>query len=317
MKVFLTVLLSTWMTATAWAATPATAGVQRAHQAYLDGNGKVLLSEIKFVLEQNPNPSVQKNMLDLFSAAQKNKVFNATEPNWHLPKEITYAGVESLRRYRLESGKVVYSMNLSVDVVNGAELEQLQLIRYPNQVVLDKNANVGDWTSSVNTDGQAVNNWASTPTSISPNDEGLYLLNIQIKGQPAVQGWFILANKNASANPVVLAPKMNQVFSDNQPLFRWNQYLSPEFKPGESVRVGLRISQAGGDEPGVAQIRLKDPKAAFYKYGDRGVTDDFRGPTSLVPGDYQFHITYREAEKFGDLQIRRSSSTKIPFSVKP
>jgi hypothetical protein len=63
---------------------------------------------------------------------------------------------------------------------------------------------------------------------------------------------------------------------------------------------------------------LKDPKATSYKFGDRSSTEyDVNGPSSLVPGDYQFHITYREAEKFGDLQIRRSSSTKVPFSIKP
>lgn len=317
MKVFLTILISAWIATTAWAAPLVPTGVQRAHQAYLNGNGKILLAEIKSVLEQSLNLSVQKNMLDLYSAAQKNGVLKDLEPNWKLPKEITWAGIESIRRYRVESGRVVYAINASVDVVKGATLEQLQVIRYPNQVILDKAAGIGDWSSSQNNDDEAINNWGGSPSTIVANEEGLYLLNIQVQGQPAVQGWFILANKNSSASPVMTAPKVNQVFTDDQPLFKWRAFQSPEYKAGEAVNIAMRVSQAIDQEPEVAYWRLKDPKSASFKFGDKGATKEFRGPTSLSPGDYHLNITYRETEEFGDLKIRRASSTKIPFSVRP
>jgi hypothetical protein len=316
MKVFLTVLVSTWIATTAGAAPLVPAGVQRAHQAYLNGNGKTLLTEIKSVLEQSPNSAVQKNMLDLYSAAQKNGVLKDLEPNWKLPKEITYAGVESIRRYRVESGRIVYAINASVDVAKGATLEQLQVIRYPNQVILDKAAGIGDWSSSQNSDDESINNWGGSPSTISANEEGLYLLNIQVQGQPPIQGWFILANKNSSASPVVIAPKVGQVFVDDQPLFKWTAFHSPEYKSGENVNIAMRISQAVDQEPEVAYWRMKDPKSSSYKFGDKSAAKEFRGPSSLSPGDYQLTLTYRETEMFGDLQIRRASSTKIPFSVR-
>jgi hypothetical protein len=78
----------------------------------------------------------------------------------------------------------------------------------------------------------------------------------------------------------------------------------------------MRISQAVDQEPEVAYWRMKDPKSSSYKFGDKSAAKEFRGPSSLSPGDYQLTLTYRETEMFGDLQIRRASSTKIPFSVR-
>lgn len=317
MKFILTVFISTYFATMAWSAAPVPAGVQRAHQAYLDGNGRSLLTEIKSVLEQNPHSSIQKNMLSLFAAAQKNGVLKEVEPNWKLPKEITYAGIESLRRYRVESGRVVYSLNISMNVAKGASLEQLQVIRFPNQVVLDKSAGIGDWSSSDNHEEESINHWGSSPATASVNEEGLYLLNFQIQGQPLVQGWFILTNKNSSASPVVTVPKINQIFTEDQPLFKWMAFRSPEHQANERSQIGIRVNRDGAQEMKNAQWRLKDPQATSYKYGDKNAAKDFRGPSSLIPGDYQLYLTYREMEEFGDLQIRRSSATKIPFSVRP
>lgn len=87
-------------------------------------------------------------------------------------------------------------------------------------------------------------------------------------------------------------------------------------KPIESFRTD-RVNRAGGDEPEVVQVRLIGSKATAYKYGDKAAVKEFNGPERLSAGDYMASITYREAEEFGGLQIRRTSSTKVPFSVKP
>lgn len=297
-------------------AEPMPAAVRRAHDAYLRGDGNALVFEIKSALEQsNGQGATKQNMLGLYAAAVKNDLFKNVEPRWHLPKEITYASFESHRRYKVENGKVVYFLAVAFGIQNGATLDQLQIVRFPNEVIFDKAANIGDW--NIKSDPKETDVWAGNSQTVMPNEEGLYLLNVQIKGQALVQGWFILADKNSSASPVVTSPKVGQAFSDDQPLFKWNAFASPEHKPGEKTRIDVRVNRAGGDEPEVVQVRLIDSKATAYKYGDKAAVKEFNGPERLSAGDYMASITYREAEEFGGLQIRRTSSTKVPFSVKP
>lgn len=203
---------------------------------------------------------------------------------------------------------------MAFGIQNGATLEQLQVIRYPNEIILDKIANIGEWDITPNASETDV--WAGTKQTITPTDEGLYLLNLQIKGQPMVQAWFIMADKNSSASPVVTSPKLGQIFTDPRPLFKWNVFLSPEYKVGENVRLDVRVNQAGGDELKITQVRLTNTKADSYRFGDRNFVKNFEGPEHLPIGDYSLSVVYREIEMFGGLQLKRSSSTKVPFSIK-
>lgn len=290
--------------------------VQKAHEAYTRGDGNAVVAEVKSALEQsNGQSAIKKNMLGLYAAAARNGLLKNVEPNWHLPKELTYAGFESQRRYKVENGKVVYFLAVSLGVQNGASLEQLQVIRYPDQVVFDKAANIGNWNITPGTVETDI--WAGSSQTMTPNEEGLYLLNVQVKGQPMVQAWFILTDKNSSASPVVNSPKSGQALSDDRPLFKWNAFRSPEFKQGEKTRIDVKFNIARGDEPEVSQVRMIDSNATSYRFGDKTGVKEFNGPEKLAQGDYMLSIVYREVEDFGGLQLKRTSSTKVPFTIKP
>ena len=316
MKNLLTILFAVLLTASAQAgAFPES--VYKAHNAYLKGDGATLLKEIKSSLLQTQNhPIIVKNMAELYTAAAKNSLFNNVAPDWQMPKEITYSGFEIQRKLNLPQGRVGYSRAVFVGVEDGSSLEQLQVIRYPDEVIFDYVAKIGDWYVDHSKTDKETDYWAGGSNSSKPFAEGLYLLNIKIKGQVATQGWFVLANKNSSANPVVLSPSANQLFADGKPQFNWNQFQSPEYQAGERLRVGVKISQAGGEEEDIAGLTLADRQATSYKYGDKSVTEEFNGPDQLASGNYNFRLFCRETERFGEFMIRRTSSTKVPFSVK-
>lgn len=132
-----------------------------------------------------------------------------------------------------------------------------------------------------------------------------------------VQAWFILAGKNSSASPVVESPKLGQVMTDDRPLFKWNIFHSPESKPGEKMRLDVKINRSGAGEPEVTQVHLIDSKASSYKFGDKTAVKEFNGPEKLTPGDYILSVIYREVDDFGGIELKRTSATKVPFSVNP
>ncbi len=289
--------------------------IQKAHEAYLRRDGVELITAVKLALEQaDDQNAIKKNMLGLYTAAARNGLLKNVKLNWLLPKELTYAGFESTRRYRVENGKVVYYFALSVGVQSETELEQLQIIRYPDHVILDRAAQIGKW--EITSDSKETHFYANSPQTSSPNEEGLYFFNIKVKDQPMVQAWFIFANKNSSATPIINNPKSAQTLSDGRPVFSWNSFLSPEYKQGEEIRIDVRVNRAGGDEPKVAQFRMIDSKATSYKFGDATAVKIINGPDQLTIGDYSISLTYREIEKFGGLQLKRTSSTKVPFTIK-
>lgn len=315
-KLFTAFAAITIFTASALArATEIQGPIQKAHEAYLKNDGKTLALAVKAGLElaKNQGP-VKKNLLGLFSAAEKNGLLQNIEPNWILPKEITYASFESHRRYKLENGKVSFFLAVSMGVAPDQELEQLQVIRFPDQVILDKAANIGNW--NITTNSRETNFWAGTDQKVTQNEEGLYLINLKIKGQPMVQAWLILADKNSSSSPVVTEPALKQIFTTNQPVFKWRKFVSPEFKQNEASRISIRVTKTDSEETEVSQVRLKDSKATSLKFGDSNAVVEVNGPDQLSTGDYYFNIAYREVENFGGFQIRRTSSTKVPFSVK-
>lgn len=291
--------------------------VYNAHAAYLKGDGRTLIKEMKDALMQTQNnTAIVKNMTQLHNAAEKNLLLKNIEPDWQLPKEVTYAGFEVQRQLSLPQGRIGYRMAVFAGVKDGSLLEQLQVIRYPDTVIFDRAGKIGEWWDGHSAPDKAMDFWAGSPTVAKPIEEGLFLLNIKLKDQPLIQGWFILSNKNATTSPNVISPQVNQVFGNGQPQFTWQQFQSPELQPGERSRVGLKIVKANDNQDDVASVNLLNRKATSYKFGDKVDTEEYEGPSELDAGHYYLRLLYRETEEFGPMLIRRTSVTKVPFSVK-
>lgn len=311
MIVVLTLLFSTQ----AFASESFHHSVSEAHQAYLKGDGDTLLSRTKEALIQHKNhPLVVSNLMSLYGAAQRNGVFAKRSVDWNLPKEVEFLNVGVQRRYFLDRGRVVFFMTATGVLKQGQAIEQLQIIRYPDQVVLDKAGKVGEWAEET-WQGQP-SFWASGSRSPLPVEEGLYLINVQVRNQPMVQGWFLLGEANSSASPAVMSPKVNQAYSTGRPTFHWHEFHSPQAKPDEYVKLSFKVTREGeNSDVELADVEL-DPKATSFKFGDKSQAKEYEGLLSLNPGQYHFAIGYQERTRFGDLTISRVSSTKIPFLIK-
>jgi hypothetical protein len=305
-------------TAQVYAEDAALQAIKLAQQDYLQKDGPQLLRHIKESLVIGKNhPLVVKNVLGLYATAQKAGILNDVKVDWQIPAELKYLNVSAHRRYLYDSGRVRFFMSVGANLTEPDILEQLQVIRYPDEVILDKLGHVGEWKNQT---------WAGQPTFwISENwhnqpvKEGLYLINIKVKNQSMVQGWFIITDENSSASPVIKTPELNQVFNSDQPNFIWKAFHSPEFKAEEKTKVTFKIIREESnlyEEIVNADLTPSpDSKELQFQVGDRASAKSYEGINNLIPGIYQFVLGYREQHHFGDLLVTRVSTTKVPFSV--
>jgi hypothetical protein len=292
--------------------------LQQAQKSFLNSDGKALVKNIKEALIQSKNhPLVVRNASDLYQNAESKGLLKDINPGWQVPAELKYLNVSVHRKYMYEGGKVRFFISAGATQTEPEIVEQFQVIQYPNQVVLDKVGKIGDWKEQ-EWDGKPTF-WIGEDWHAEQVPEGLYLINIKIKNQPLVQGWFVINDENSSASPVIKIPKVNQIFTTDQPNFIWKNFRSPEFNREEHTRIGYKISREGTDlyeEITNAQINYQQELSEMqFRVGDKAAANAYQGATYLKPGSYQFSLGFREIHNFGDLLIVRVSSSKVPFSV--
>ncbi len=293
--------------------------IKLAQQAYLNKDGKSIFKHIKNALEISKNhPMILKNVLKLYKVSESEKLFTDIKPDWSLPPEIKYLTVSAARRYNSERGKVGFFMTASGQIPQANYIEQFQVIRYPNEIVLDKSANIGNWKEEHW--GESLGFWTSSESKNTIIEDGLYLLNIKVKDKNPVQAWFILNDASSSASPVINLPKTNQEFITRTPSFIWKNFRSPESKNNEDrIRVSgkIRLDLPSTTEDLVSVRFDYDPKKEIYQFkvGDHSQVKEYKGPDELPPGPYSFSVYFHELQKFGDLWIGRNSSTKTSFQI--
>jgi hypothetical protein len=127
------------------------------------------------------------------------------------------------------NGSIDDRMGFSIDHRAGTQISQLRLIHYPNRVILDKRAGIGEFADEPDprTPGE-LNFWMASDYRRESNEEGLYLLDLEMKGGEKMQGWFFLSKPNATESPEVLSPSINQAFETRTPTFHWKDFISSE-----------------------------------------------------------------------------------------
>jgi hypothetical protein len=200
-----------------------------------------------------------------------------------------------------------------MDYEKGAEIEQLRVVKYPNEVIVDKAQNIGDWIEDTNSDG-TLNIWGGAEHQRKLVSDGLYLIDIKMKGQETTHGWFLFSHINASAAPEATIPSINQVLTTGTPTFQWKDFVSPEFKSYESRRIKIGIVlRADNVKSNTWYINRPAPFSSIT-IGSEG--NGITGVKVLPADNYIFQLNYAESRQFGDLSVRRDSGTHIPFSVK-
>jgi len=267
-----------------------------AHASYLDGQFKEMASEARDILASTKDPVVEANVCSLLNMAYEAND-GKIPVDWKLPDGIDYTLIGLMNR------NSKYSLRLSIGTdKTDPQLEQVQLIQFPDKVVLDKENKVGYFEQYKEDEGGAGWYLATDFVSEQPK-EGLYLLNIKVSGKPVVNGWVIISNLISTKSPEVIIPQKDQLFSTSTPEFKWKNFYSDGYKKFEKRKISLRVVQ---DDNDIWELALGGAK----KLATKATVDK-----NLLPGKYTLKLSYKERRYFGPVALERVSRTDTPFSV--
>lgn len=282
--------------------------LQSAHEAYLENNFKLMSRKIKDALLKAPNDeALLNNVSGLLKNASLRHPLDEDAVDWQLPRDVSYLKISVIR---MASDRAAYSLRVNLDGPSKEALEQFQITRYPNEVVIDKAAQLGE--SSYEVDSQGVPNfWFGSVLKEEAPRSGLYLIDIKIKDQPRMQGWVVLTDMVASRSPAVFTPTIGQFLNSPNPTFEFQNFRSPEFQAGEPRRLYFKVKTVNGDQVWTGLI--KNPNVTLAQFG---VTPDFgEGVEHLENGRYRLHVIFEERRNFGPAILARQSDTVVPFSI--
>jgi hypothetical protein len=289
--------------------------VQAANQSFLQGDFTGMAVHIKSALIAHPdNDGMKSNLLSLLSRAYQIGGTHAVSADWKLPSAFQYLTVSDRHTYNQASGKTCFSLSLYGAVQPGTEIEQLQLIQYSGKVVLDKQEGIGSYIDVPELDGTpSVGMYAHCGAEIPKG--GLYFLNMKVKGNDLVQGWFLLTDDMASEEtPTISSPQPSEVFETATPTFKWENFFSSQYQGFEDRRFFIGVTQDIPDaKQDIWQFYTRDPSAqtSIVLGSGKGTT----GPSQIPNGMYLFNLSFREQRGFGDLTLTRYSQTKVPFTI--
>lgn len=315
-KVFL--LLFLWQSvsmAAPFQATPQTPTlVAKAQQAYLDGDFSVAVNTLKQAYMASVNDSVAiKNIMQMFTKIRTMSPAPRFDVGWTLPAEIKSMRVSVSRR--MENGLITHQLMVSGGLTAPDDMDNFQVVRYPDTIVLDKAKKVGTFHVS-NEDGTPDFDFRSRGTAFDVSS-GLYLMTFSTKGGAHVDGWFMLdENSNSTAQPQITNLDGNPVFDTGTPLMKWNEFTSPQFKKDiERRTLSIWIGKANEDK-GVWSFWTENVKTTSATIGSTLPIENGWDHGPLENGDYYALLNYMESQSFGPIRIVRRSGTVKYFSVK-
>lgn len=287
----------------------ATSPLERAEEAFLD---KDFLSMNKSLHEALTAPDSDASAMQAASELL-DKAYDATRghlpSDWHLPPGLTSLDFKVNRR---ESGDgVVFSYQLGGDIVSVDTIKQLQLVRYPSELILDLAANVGTWETSPDGNGFSFDFQTKRQTQKPPAD-GLYTLSIELKDGTRTEGWFIATNMVSSASPRLSSPTAGATVNTPNPLMQWDEFQSPEHRPYEHCKIVAHVS---------VQNQANDLWSLYSN--DTAMTSAIIGrdpagnaQLQLADNSYWVLLGLLETKHFGDVRLARGSRTGLGMSVK-
>lgn len=298
-----------------WAADLSAAPVSltQAHEAYAQGNYAQMADSVVKTLMTEADPVVRENAVQLFQAgvsASQGEI----PANWTLPE-----GIEDMKvgvRYRTRAERSDYKLKVHGNLKKLGVLKQLQVVQFPNTVVMDKAAGIGEYVEQKDEfDGTPYYDLGSEGQK-RPFETGLYLINIETASGEKVQGYFILTSDlNVAEAPYVKSPSEGQTFVNGTPTITWKDFHSSQYRPEEYRRLGISIVsvQPDGQWNDKWLYWAKDPAPNVQSVT---VGKDGKGVKELENGDYLVVVGFSERHRFGPLQIARDAITLRNIHVK-
>ena len=230
---------------------------------------------------------------------------------WELPDEIDTI-VFTVDRKQRPANQTQFVFGSWIALEKPISIDQMQVIKYPNEVILDKVKKIGNWDGG-NGPGDTSHFSFFTQGQDSPMREGLYLLKLKLTGQPEVNGWFFINHADASASPVIQKPSINETFATANPTLQWLEYRSPKYSNFEQRKRTFHISSETDSKFDESFAVINPSDSSKLVLGKDSRWPEVKG---LNPGDYYFTVRYEERSFFGDLLVGRSSTNGVPFRVK-
>lgn len=301
--------------ASGWFDTDASGNVKalaKAHQAYLGRDYKAMTKAVHEVLADGGAGAVErKNVLSLLNRAFTENG-GKLPADWSLPANLNSLKFKHYRK-DLPDG-IEYSYELAVNGLEADSVSNLKLVKFPSEILLDREAGIGEWSTEA--DGDAYYFGIYGGDRSRPLPDGLYLFTITLKDGSKVEGWFPLEDLTSSASPVVSSPGVGQTFDSANPEMSWEDFRSPEYKSYERRLLGLGVGRLDGPNGAWQDVWSHHEADPTRTTAVVGVLADSQGPSSLEDGKYWLSITYGEQRQFGDLKMRRGSRTARPFFVR-
>jgi hypothetical protein len=256
----------------------------------------------------------KENLTGIYDAlkAYEDKNGDIVPLDWKVPAGIRYLVFDNNRKYKPATDRMSYDFGFFTVLDKGATLEQLQLIRYPSEVLIDKQSGIGEWDTGTLIGGYPYISIGSGVRDHLAKD-GLYLLNIKMPGQPLVNGWFIVSRGSSTADPSIQSPTINAT-TNRTPTLTWTDFKSPEFRLFEQRKRVVRIHREDVEEDRQVfhQVQVYPDATQTATVGQNSMPGDV---SSLSPGTYSFTVNFEERWFMGGLLVGRNSYTTVPFSV--
>jgi len=290
-------------------ATQGQTALSEAHKFRVEGKFGDMTNAVRDALRASANdPAIAKNASKLLRAA----ALESRRPlpmDWTVPDGMSNVKLTQSRRERA-NGSVGWKLRIQADLVAAGVVQQLQIVHYPNRIILDKQAGIGEWIEG-NWQGQPFFTLTSGSEATS-FPEGLYLLNITMTSGTSVLGWFVLSDLEADSSPIVTSPRSGEVLNSASPEVTWENWYSSHYRTDErrSAFLGIRAVNAQGEWTDAWETFWSNDIPTSARVGDGG-----NGVPSLVNGDYVAVLNIREAYRFGDIRMRREGSRLVPFKV--
>jgi hypothetical protein len=305
--------LSQLATAGSWFADGTeTKPLNKAHAAFLKHDYRQLALQVKAVfMDEGSDEAAKRNSLELLERAYESS-HGSIPVDWKLPSGISSLKV-TLRRSQGPKAEA-FALKIGGNAATKNSLKQVQLVRYPNQVVLDKGKQLGEWTEQEEP-GDGIYFELDGPRTSEPAAEGLYLINLETTAGQVTSGWFILSNMLSSDTPVLRTPVPGQLFTTRTPTMRWDDFKSPEYKNYEWRGLWAAVVKDDGSADW-SEIWHMDEHNPVTTEVSIGASPEGQGVSKLEDGKYRFYVSYKENRRFGPLRLGRQSVSFAPFQVK-
>ncbi len=277
--------------------------LHEAHQAYVEGDFRNMAIKIKGIFERGEfGPQVQKNAMMLLESAHSEAGSSGIPADWKLPEELRLLQLDLVRRQLPDS--VEHALKLfGRSATTAKEIAQLSIVNHRGEVVLDKNAGVGEWWVSPKPEEQ--DRFELTLEDLEePQPEGLYFVHAEFRNGRTWSAWFLLSGVLASSSPKLHAPTTGEIVTSATPTIEWDDFRSPEFQPSEKRSLWLGIGKSHPYQS-VFSLWRRNPKVSK-------VTVD----RELENGKHSVILSYKERKKFGEMWLGRGASTVRPFFVR-